>query len=73
MAIDLSRLRPASGEKKPKKRVGRERRILLPVRWWVATISRSKRPEQTRTKATLSRCWGFIFDWILKIKPDHAS
>ena len=41
----------------------------FPVRVWVTTMPRSKTPEQTRMKATWSRCALFMPAWTLKTKP----
>ncbi len=36
-------------------------------------MSRSNLPEQTRTNAMRSRCFGSMFAWILKMKPENAG
>src|SRR5699024_1337399 len=36
-------------------------------------MPRSNFPEHTRKNATLSRCAGFIFAWILKINPEKSG
>ena len=46
---------------------------LAPLRALVTFMSRSKRPEQTRRKATRSRWRGSMFAWILKTKPANSA
>ena len=43
--------------------------ISLPVRTWKVFMPALKRPEQTRMKATRSRCCGSMLAWILNTKP----
>ena len=40
---------------------------------WVTCMPRSKRPETTRMKASLSRWWVSIPAWTLKTTPENAS
>ena len=47
--------------------------ISLPVRTCCTFIPRSKRPEQTRRKATRSRCARSMFAWILKTNAAEAA
>ena len=52
---------------------GDARRIGLPVRTCFTCIPASNRPEQMRTNATRSRCFGSMFAWILNTKPVNCS
>ena len=45
----------------------------LPVRTWCSFMPRLKWPEQRRTNAMRSRCFGSMFAWILKTKPVTLS
>ncbi len=45
----------------------------LPVRACRTSMPRVNFPEQTRTKATRSRCAGSMFAWILKTKPEKKG
>ncbi len=47
--------------------------IDLPLRGWKSFMPRSKRPEQSRMKASRSRWRGSMFAWILNTKPVTAS
>ena len=44
-----------------------------PVASWVRTMPRSNRPEQTRTKATRSRCDLSIEAWTLNTSPENGD
>ena len=44
----------------------------LPVRPWVTTMPRSKRPEQTRRNAMRSRCDGSMLACTLNTKPENG-
>ena len=57
----------------PKSRCELARRTFFPVREWVTVMSRSNLPEQMRMYAMRSRCFGSMFAWILKMKPENAS
>jgi hypothetical protein len=45
----------------------------LPERTWLSFMPRLKWPEQSRTKAMRSRCFGSMLAWILKTKPETLS
>jgi len=55
----------------PKSLCDEDRRTVFPVRWWVTSMSRSNFPEQTRTNAMRSRCFGSMFAWILKTNDEN--
>ncbi|MCY1438014.1 hypothetical protein D9M71_541960 [compost metagenome] len=48
-------------------------RTSLPVRTWRIFMPFSYLPEQMRMKAMRSRCFGSMFAWILKMKPENFS
>ena len=45
----------------------------LPVRPWVTTMPRSKRPEHTRRKAMRSRCDGSMLACTLNTNPENGA
>jgi hypothetical protein len=47
--------------------------MVRPVRWWMTVMSRSNLPEQTRTNAMRSRCFGSMLAWILKTNAENLS
>ena len=63
----------ASSRSWARKSTGFATAIGLPVRTWWSFMPRSKWPEQSRTKATRSRCLGSMLAWTLKTKPVTAG
>ena len=63
----------ASSRSCARKSIGLAIAIGLPVRTWKSFMPRWKCPEQSRTKATRSRCFGSMLAWTLKTKPVTAG
>src|ERR1051325_4090728 len=57
----------------PKSLCELDRRTFFFEREWCTVMSRSNLPEQTRMKATRSRCFGSMFAWILKMNPENPG